>query len=208
MALDKFLSIFQFKDDEDDFEDDDDYEDVKPVSRRSETTSRTERQTTQRPSYSDRSDRYDRSQTSRMTQSTASVSRPVSEPESEYRRERTDRYQRPERQPSKVVPMKASSRSGLEVSIAKPTSFDDSQDVCDLLIRGKAVVANLEGLNPSDAQRIMDFISGCVYAMNGNLHQISMNIFIFSPDSIDISGDFLDAVSADSFGVPTINRDF
>ena len=54
----------------------------------------------------------------------------------------------------------------------------------------------------------MDFISGCVYSINGRLHQISRYIFIFSPDSIDISGDYLDAVPDDGFGVPTINQEF
>ena len=90
----------------------------------------------------------------------------------------------------------------------KPTSFEDSQDICDMLLSGRAAVVNLEGFDPMEAQRIMDFISGCVYAINGKLHQISRYIFIFSPDSVDISGDYLDLVPDDGFGVPTINKEF
>ena len=77
-----------------------------------------------------------------------------------------------------------------------------------MLLAGHAVVVNLEGFDPLEAQRIMDFISGCVYSINGRLHQISRYIFIFSPDSIDISGDYLDASPDDGFGVPSINQEF
>ena len=109
---------------------------------------------------------------------------------------------------NKIVPIRTTSK-GLEVCIMKPTSFEDSQDICDMLLAGRATVVNLEGFDPDDAQRIMDFISGCVYSMNGKLHQISRYIFIFSPDSIDISGDYQELVDAGiGFGVPTLNKEF
>ncbi len=109
---------------------------------------------------------------------------------------------------NKIVPIRTTPR-GLEVCIMKPTSFEDSQDICDMLLTGRAAVVNLEGFDPDEAQRVMDFISGCVYAINGKLHQISRYIFIFSPDTIDISGDYLELVSDDfGFGVPTLNKEF
>lgn len=108
---------------------------------------------------------------------------------------------------NKVVPIKSVARN-LEVCIMKPSSFADSQDICDMLLSGRAAVVNLEGFDPIEAQRIMDFISGCVYAINGRLHQISRYIFIFSPDTIDISGDYLELLPVDGFGVPTINKEF
>jgi len=109
---------------------------------------------------------------------------------------------------NKIVPIRTTPR-GLEVCIMKPTAFEDSQDICDMLLTGRAAVVNLEGFDPDEAQRVMDFISGCVYAINGKLHQISRYIFIFSPDTIDISGDYLELVSDDfGFGVPTLNKEF
>ncbi|MCX4317296.1 MAG: cell division protein SepF, partial [Lachnospiraceae bacterium] len=100
-------------------------------------------------------------------------------------------------------------QKGMEVCIMKPDSFEDSQDICDMLLSGRAVVVNLEGFDPLEAQRIMDFISGSVYAISGKLHQISKYIFIFSPDSIDISGDsFGVATEEDGFEVPTLNKEF
>ena len=108
---------------------------------------------------------------------------------------------------NKVVPIKSAAKN-LEVCILKPTAFADSQQVCDMLLSGRAAVVNLEGFDPTEAQRIMDFISGCVYAVSGRLHQISRYIFIFSPESIDISGDYLDLLPVEGFGVPTINKEF
>lgn len=128
-------------------------------------------------------------------------------PVSETRKERTQRLERERGSSSKVVPIRTTPK-GLEVCIMKPTSFEDSQDICDMLLSGRAAVVNLEGFDPLEAQRIMDFISGCVYAINGKLHQISRYIFIFSPDSVDISGDYLDLVPDEGFGVPTINKEF
>lgn len=128
-------------------------------------------------------------------------------PVSESRKERAQRLERERGSSSKVVPIRTTPK-GLEVCIMKPASFEDSQDICDMLLTGRAAVVNLEGFDPIEAQRIMDFISGCVYAINGKLHQISRYIFIFSPDSVDISGDYLDLVPDDGFGVPTINKEF
>ena len=121
---------------------------------------------------------------------------------------RKERAQRPEKSNvSKVVPIR-NAQKGLEVCIMKPTSFEDSQDICDMLLSGRAAVINLEGFDVDIAQRVMDFISGAVYALNGKLHQISSYIFIISPDSVDISGDYLDLIRQNGFEVPTLNKDF
>ena len=92
----------------------------------------------------------------------------------------------------KVVPM----RRSMEVTMIKTTSMDDSRDICDYLLSGKAVVLNMEGSHMETAQRIIDFTSGATYSMNGNLQKISNYIFIATPDSVELSGDFQDILSA------------
>ena len=105
----------------------------------------------------------------------------------------------------KVVPM--SNRSSLAVSVIKPNRLEDSEEICNMLLSNRPVIVNLEGFDPGDAQRIMDFISGCIYAINGKYHQISKYIFIFSPENVDISGDSL-GLDGNVAVMPLINREF
>ncbi len=92
---------------------------------------------------------------------------------------------------NKVVPMKR----GMEVTMIKPTSMEDSSEICDYLLAGKAVVLNLEGIHTEIAQRIIDFTSGATYSIGGNLQKISNYIFIATPQSVELSGDFQDLLS-------------
>lgn len=185
-----FLGYLKLSDDEEDFEDYiEDYEEAAGDSPRSFRTA------------------------ARSSKAEASTTRRVAKTERSYTREEEEetpkRVTRMERTSNnKIVPIRTTQR-GLEVCIMKPSSFEDSQDICDMLLTGRATVVNLEGFDPDEAQRVMDFISGCVYAINGKLHQISRYIFIFSPESIDISGDYSDIVNEEmGFGVPTLSKEF
>ena len=80
--------------------------------------------------------------------------------------------------------------NGMEVCVIKPTGFDDSREVIDTLLSNRTVVLNMEGMNSDVAQRIFDVVSGGTYAINGKLQKIANNIFILTPASVDISGDF------------------
>ncbi len=88
--------------------------------------------------------------------------------------------------------------NGMEVTMIKPTSMDDSRDICDYLLSGKAVVLNMEGLHMEIAQRIIDFTSGAAYSMDGNLQKISNYIFIATPHNVELSGDFQNILAGNS----------
>ncbi len=93
----------------------------------------------------------------------------------------------------KVVPArskKSLSASGMEVCVIKPTSVEDAREITETLLANRTVVLNLEGLDVDIAQRIIDFTSGSTFAISGNLQKISRYIFIITPASVDISGDF------------------
>jgi len=109
---------------------------------------------------------------------------------------------RPQRQQSKVVPINNRSARNMEVCVIKPSTVEDSREVTDTLLSGRAVVLNLEGIHVDVAQRIIDFTSGSCYAINGNLQKISNYIFIITPESVEISGDFQDLLSG-GFDVAT-----
>ena len=87
---------------------------------------------------------------------------------------------------------------GMEVTMIKPTSMDDSREICDYLLQGKAVVLNMEGLHMEIAQRIIDFTSGAAYSLDGNLQKISNYIFIATPPNVELSGDFQNILAASS----------
>ncbi len=112
-----------------------------------------------------------------------------------------------EKQQSKITPMRTSSRrsqsqAGMEVCVIKPTTFDESREITETLLANRTVVLNVEGLDVDSAQRIIDFTSGSCFAINGNLQKISNYIFIITPESVDISGDFQSFM--DSFDISGI----
>lgn len=98
------------------------------------------------------------------------------------------------KQSGKVIPMR-SSKSNMEVCVIKPSSMDDTQEITDTLLSGRAVVLNMEGLNLDIAQRIIDFTSGSSYAMRGKIQKISTSIFIVTPETVEISGDVQDSLA-------------
>lgn len=101
-------------------------------------------------------------------------------------------------QPNKVTPIRQSvtrkmpAGNGMEVCVIKPTSVEDAREITETLLANRTVVLNLEGLDVDVAQRIIDFTSGSCFAISGNLQKISHYIFIITPSSVDISGDFQD----------------
>jgi len=107
--------------------------------------------------------------------------------------------------PNKVTPMRQSPKkvmgNGMEVCVIRPTSIDDAREITETLLANRTVVLNLEGLDVDIAQRIIDFTSGSTFAISGNLQKISHYIFIVTPASVDISGDFQDIITG-SFDVP------
>ena len=105
---------------------------------------------------------------------------------------------------NKVTQMRQPSRrANMEVCVIKPTAVDDAREITETLLSGRTVILNLEGLDLEIAQRIIDFTSGSCYAISGNMQKISHYIFIITPKSVDISGDFQEILSG-SIDVPDI----
>ena len=96
-------------------------------------------------------------------------------------------------------------RRNMEVSLIKPTSLDNAKEICDYLLDGKAVVLNMEGIHTETAQRIIDFTSGATYSMDGNLQKISNYIFIATPQSVELSGDFQDLFNSGNLDISGLN---
>ena len=111
---------------------------------------------------------------------------------------------KPVKQSARITPMRSKKGSnGMEVCVFKPTQFEEAREITDTLLSNCTIVLNFEGLDVEIAQRIIDFTSGSCYAIGGNLQKVSNYIFVVTPKSVDISGDFQDILSG-AFDIPTI----
>jgi cell division inhibitor SepF len=107
---------------------------------------------------------------------------------------------------SRVIPFYTKKEEGEIVKVIKPQEFNEAQIVADFLKEGKTIVVNLEGIEISQAQRIIDFIGGASFAVDGSLKAISNNIFIVAPGNIEVSGDLRDEIISDSMLSPELGK--
>ena len=106
----------------------------------------------------------------------------------------------------RVIPVRTNKE--FELKVVKPANFSDCQDICDILLNGDAVIINLEGFDPELSQRVMDFVSGTVYAIRGTLSPVSKLIYIASPENVSISGDVAALLGNGSSPAPTFSNGF
>ena len=77
----------------------------------------------------------------------------------------------------------------IKMVISQPTSFEQSEGICDLLKEKKSVIVNLEYVNKDIARRIIDVISGAVHALDGQIQKVSNSIFLIAPYNYDITNE-------------------
>jgi len=72
------------------------------------------------------------------------------------------------------------------VSVFYPESYDDVEKIIDVLKLGKTAIVHLTELKTETAMRIIDMLSGAVYAINGGVYEMEKNIFMFSPSGVSV----------------------
>lgn len=72
------------------------------------------------------------------------------------------------------------------VSVFIPTSFDDIEKIIDSLKKGKTAVVHLSNLKTETQIRVLDMLSGAIYALNGGVYEMEKNVFMFSPSGVEI----------------------
>jgi len=87
----------------------------------------------------------------------------------------------------KVVSMPQA--NAIQMVISQPTTFEQSDEICSFLKEKKSVIVNLEYVNKDVARRIVDFISGGVYALDGYIQKISNSIFLVAPSNYEITNE-------------------
>jgi cell division inhibitor SepF len=85
------------------------------------------------------------------------------------------------------------------VVITHPQKVDDAGSICDYIKSGKTVVVNLEDTDFDTAQRVVDFLSGVSYSLDGDIQCVSNKIFILAPRNVDVTGQFKEELKENGF---------
>ena len=93
------------------------------------------------------------------------------------------------RKNNKVVNMPQAQGQAIKMVISQPTTFEQSEEICSFLKEKKSVIVNLEYVNKDVARRIVDFISGGVYALDGYIQKVSNSIFLVAPSNYEITNE-------------------
>ena len=88
---------------------------------------------------------------------------------------------------SKVVNMPQAQQ--IKMVISQPTTFEQSEEICQYLKERKSCIVNLEYVNKDVARRIVDFISGGVYALDAHIQKVSNSIFLIAPTNYEIANE-------------------
>ncbi|MBY6278544.1 cell division protein SepF [Symbiobacterium thermophilum] len=102
--------------------------------------------------------------------------------------EELPRRRAPDRR-AQVVPISAvpSKQGTVKVVVVEPRSFEEVQTIVDQMKARRPVILNLESLDKDLAQKILNFLNGAIYALNGETQRVSAGIFFYAPPGVDVS---------------------
>lgn len=92
-----------------------------------------------------------------------------------------------ELKPTKVVSLQSAQKSS-RVFLVEPRVYAEAQDIAEQLKNKRAVVVNLQRIDRDQGIRIVDFLSGTVYALGGDIQRIGTDIFLCVPDNVEVDG--------------------
>ena len=109
------------------------------------------------------------------------------EDEENARVKRSSQQSAPKKTFSKVVPINPTSSS--RIKIMRPSDINDSTNVANEIKEGRLVIFDVGQIDNEEARRIVDYMSGAAYGVNGKVRRVSEGIFVAAPKNIDITGD-------------------
>ncbi|MDW5471923.1 cell division protein SepF [Staphylococcus equorum] len=81
-----------------------------------------------------------------------------------------------------------------KMCLFEPRVFSDTQDIADELKNRRATLVNLQRIDKVSAKRIIDFLSGTVYAIGGDIQRVGSDIFLCTPDNVEVAGSITDHI--------------
>ena len=97
--------------------------------------------------------------------------------------------------------LKQMSGDGNKMILFEPRAYSESQQIADYLKSSNAVIVNLKRVTPDQAKRIVDFLSGTLYAIEGGLQKLGGGIFLCTPSSVPVEGKISDDKDAKASAV-------
>lgn len=82
-----------------------------------------------------------------------------------------------------------------KVILIEPRVYAEAQEIADHLVNRRAVIVNLQRIHRDQALRIVDFLSGAVYALGGDIQKVGVNIFLCTPDNVEVSGSISEIIN-------------
>lgn len=83
-------------------------------------------------------------------------------------------------------------KSGNKMILLEPRAYSESQQIADHLKSRNSVVVNLKRVTSDQAKRIIDFLSGCIYAIGGTMQKIGVGIYLCTPKNVNVQGKISD----------------
>ncbi|GGN96461.1 cell division protein SepF [Saccharibacillus kuerlensis] len=88
-------------------------------------------------------------------------------------------------------------QKSVKVILSEPRTYEDAQIIADHLRAHRSVVVNLQQVRRDHAKRIIDFLGGTVYAINGSISKVGGDIFLCTPDTVEVEGTIADLMRED-----------
>ena len=83
-------------------------------------------------------------------------------------------------------------QSGNKMILLEPRAYSESQQIADHLKKRDSVVVNLKRVTSDQAKRIIDFLSGCIYAIGGTMQKVGVGIYLCAPKNVNVQGKISD----------------
>ncbi len=97
---------------------------------------------------------------------------------------------------------------GSKMILLEPRAYSESQQIADYLKKRNTVVVNLKRVTPDQGKRIIDFVSGCLYAIGGTMQKLGDGIFLCAPKNINVQGKMTDEDEPKRGRTKNISEDF
>ncbi|GAB3793611.1 cell division protein SepF [Virgibacillus kimchii] len=98
-----------------------------------------------------------------------------------------------------VVNLSSIQHSPAKVVLCEPRNYNEAQEIADNVVNKRAVVINLQRVEHEQAKRIVDFLSGTVYAINGDIQKLGADTFLCTPENIDVTGSITESFAENEY---------